>query len=106
MTLTKQDVFVAARAAFQDAEISEVMAVIAMYGTEPYEREIERVQIATIELSGGSKDKLIQMVKAAKSDYRDVLAWQQLGPYSPDVGAKLQATAKALTDKWGDIQTT
>lgn len=105
MTLTRENVLVAARAVFQDTEMSEVVSVVAMYGTEPYECEIERVQIAIIELSGGSQEKLLQMVRLAKSDYRDVLAWQQLGPCSADEGAKLQATVKALINKWGDIKT-
>jgi hypothetical protein len=46
-------------------------------------------------------DKLLYWVKTAKVDYRDPLAAQELGPLSPEEGAKLQAGAKQLIDRWG-----
>jgi len=59
------------------------------------------VQVAIVELSGGSKDKLMYLVQTAKKDYRDVLAWKQLGPLSKEEGQKLQNQARTLLERWG-----
>jgi len=101
MTHSREDVLAAARAAFSDSELSEILAALDLYGAQPHEREIERVQLAILQISQGSKEKLLQFVKAAKADYRDVLAWQQLGPLSPKEGAKWQAAARTLIKNRG-----
>ena len=101
MAHTREDVLAAARAAFPESDLADVLAALDLYGAEPYEREIERVQLAILAISAGNKEELLQLVKAAKSDYRDVLAWQQLGPLSPEDGEKLQAAARALIRNWG-----
>ena len=101
MTHTRDDVVAAVEVAFPDGDPASILALVDQYGTEPYEREKERVQIAIIELSEGSKEKLLYMVQAAKTDYRDVLAWKQLGPLSKPEGEKLQTEARALVEKWG-----
>jgi hypothetical protein len=54
-----------------------VMEVLDLYGTESYERERERVQLAILKLSEGSQEKLLQFLDVAKLDYRDVLAWAE-----------------------------
>lgn len=66
-----------------DEDTATVLAVLDAYGTEPYERERERVQIAILKLSEGNVDKLLQCVTAAKLDYRDVLYWAE---YSEETG--------------------
>jgi hypothetical protein len=101
MTYASDNVLAAARAVVPESEMPEILAALALYGTEPYEHEIERVRLAILELSGGSKEKLLQLVKAAKLDYRDVLAWQQLGPVSPEEGGELKAAARSLIESWG-----
>ncbi len=101
MTHTRDDVLAAVQAAFHAGDLATILAVLDLYGTESYERERERVQLAIVELSGGSKDKLLELVQTAKTDYRDVLAWQQLGPLSEAEGKKLQNEARALLEKWG-----
>jgi hypothetical protein len=101
MTHTRDDVEAAAKAAFPDDDLAVILALVDQYGTAPHEREKERVQVAMVELSEGSREKLMDMVKAARTDYRDVLAWKQLGPLPKADGEKLQKVARALVEKWG-----
>jgi hypothetical protein len=51
------------------------MAILDEYGTEPYEQERERVQLAILKLAEGEIDKLLHFTRAAKGDFRDVLYW-------------------------------
>ena len=51
--------------------------ILATYGLEEHERERHRVQLAILKLSGGSLDRLCEMVQSAKTDYRDVLMWAE-----------------------------
>jgi hypothetical protein len=60
-----------------DEDRERARQVVAMYGTEDYERERDRVQLAALKLSAGSIDRLVEMVQMAKTDYRDVLMWAE-----------------------------
>lgn len=91
----------AARTAFGDDPLDDILAALDQYGAEKHEPERERVQLAIIALSSGDKDRLLRYVRDAKTDYRDILAAQQLGPLSEDEGRKLQDAARALIGKWG-----
>ncbi len=53
------------------------MAILVLYGKESYESETERVQIAVLKLSDGDLEKLRENVKAAKNNYRDILAFAE-----------------------------
>lgn len=101
MTQTRDDVVAAIRAAFPAADREAVLAALDRYGTEPHEPERERVQLAIIEISAGSTERLLKYVQDAKTDYRDVLSWQQLGPLPEAAGEQLQDSARALIDRWG-----
>ena len=101
MPPTRQDLLLTVHAAFATEKAEPVLAVLDRYGVESYERERERVQMAIVELSGGSEDRLRELVQAAKTDYRDILAWKQLGPLSEAEGERLQTQAKALLRDWG-----
>jgi hypothetical protein len=101
MAQVRDDVLLAAQAAFPGGDLADLAAILGLYGTEPYERERERVQLAIITLSGGDPDKLRQLVRDAKRDYRDILAWQELGPMPAAEGKQLQDKARSLIDKWG-----
>jgi hypothetical protein len=101
MAYTRDEVLAAAGAAFQGSDLVDMLAALDRYGAQPHERERERVQLAIIELSAGSKEKLLQYVQAAKLDYRDVLAWQELGPLGEAEGTRLRDAARALIEKWG-----
>jgi len=101
MACSREDVLAAAKAAFGGQQIEPVIAALDLYGIERHEPERERVQLAIIELSAGSREKLRYFVEIAKTDYRDVLAWKQLGPLPDAEGRKLQEEARALIGKWG-----
>jgi len=101
MLYTRDDVVNAVQSAFPNGDAATLLGIIDLYGVEPYEREKERVQLAIVALSGGSEDKLRCLVEAAKTDYRDVLCWQQTGPLSEAEGQKLQEDARGLLDRWG-----
>jgi hypothetical protein len=53
---------------------TQVLELLDQYGTESYERECDRVQVAILKLSGGDLGRLVEMVALAKTDYRDALA--------------------------------
>jgi hypothetical protein len=101
MTHTRDDVLAAIRAAFQESDLAAVLAALDLYGAESYEPERERIQLAIIELSAGNKEMLPRYVQDAKTDYRDVLAWKQLGPLPEAEGKRLQDAARALIGRWG-----
>jgi hypothetical protein len=101
MTHTREDVLAAATATFKGDQLESILSELDLYGVEPHEPERERVQLAIIELSGGNKDKILQYVQIAKIDYRDILAWKQLGPTQEAEGNKLRDEARALIEKWG-----
>ncbi|HEX6766213.1 MAG TPA: hypothetical protein VF103_12065 [Polyangiaceae bacterium] len=65
------------------------------YGTESYEREIERVRLAILKLSNGALEELRNMTAAAKRDYRDVLMWAEY----PEESRALWAVGSKLTDE-------
>lgn len=62
---------------FPNDDHEKIMAVLDLYGTELYEQERERVQIAILKLSGGDVEELRENVRMAKSDFRDVLAYAE-----------------------------
>jgi hypothetical protein len=99
--LTRDAVLAAAKTAFASSDPHGIVAILDLYGAQPYELERERVQLAIIELSRGDRATLERLVKMAKVDYRDVLAMQELGPLSAAEGEKLQAAARAVIEKWG-----
>jgi hypothetical protein len=101
MTCTRDDVVAAVRATFPRSDASTILGILDFYGTGSYEREKERVQLAIVSLSEGSEDKLLDLVQAAKTDYRDVLYWQESGPLSEAEGQKQRQAVRYLLDRWG-----
>ena len=67
-----------ARTVFPELDVLEVLDWLDDYGVEPYERERERVQLAILKLcQEEGLNTPDRFVKAAKQDYRDVLAWAE-----------------------------
>jgi hypothetical protein len=98
---SRDEVEVAVVAHFAESERATVLAALDRYGTERHESERERVQLAIVELSGGDQDRLLELVRDAKIDYRDILARQELGPLPPQQGQQLQDQARAVLKAWG-----
>lgn len=101
MSHTREEVVAEIRTAFSDSDAATVLAVLDLYGTEPYELERERVQLAIIALSEGNEDKLLSLVQSAKTDYRDILCWHATGPLTPEQGEQQQQAALRLIERWG-----
>lgn len=74
---TRDLVMKKAKEVFPKEDVSKIMSILDQYGVDSYERERERVQIAILKLSEGDMKELEEGVKAAKQDYRDVLAWAE-----------------------------
>jgi hypothetical protein len=55
----------------------EILDILNAYGTEKHETGRERVQLAILKLSGGKRDLLPDLVRMAKTDWRDVLAYAE-----------------------------
>ena len=101
MTHTREEVLATAQAIFGKDNLDAVMTALDEFGMERHEREVDRVKLAILEISEGDMGKLRYWVKIAKADYRDALAARQLGPLSPEDGARWQAMAQNLSDRWG-----
>jgi len=53
------------------------MDLLNEYGTESHETGRARVQLGILKLSGGDREQLPDLVKMAKVDWRDVLAYAE-----------------------------
>lgn len=101
MAYTREDVIAAVRASFSAGNEQTILGILDLYGTEPYERERDRVQVTLLSLSQGSEAKLLDLIQAAKTDYRDILSWAQTGSLSELEGKQLRHSACQLIERWG-----
>jgi hypothetical protein len=60
-----------------DVDPQEIMEVLDEYGLKSSERGRTRVQLAILKLSEGRRERLPELVRMAKLDYRDVLAFAE-----------------------------
>ena len=70
---TKNDTKSAIRNLFPGEDPDENCGILESYGSEIYEYEVHRVRLGILKLSEGKKGRLLQMVKQANTDYRDIL---------------------------------
>ena len=77
MPHSRDDLLASIRAGFPGDRWTGVISLLDTYGTESWERERERVQLAILKLSAGSEEKLREYLAVAKRDYRDVLFWAE-----------------------------
>ena len=66
-----------ARQCFPNEDQEKIIGILDLYGKESHVRELERVQIAILKLSGGDLESLRAYVEIAKRDFRDVLAYAE-----------------------------
>jgi hypothetical protein len=98
---SRDDVVESVQGTFPKSSWARVVELLDSYGVEPYERERERVQLATLKLSAGSEEKLREYVTVAKRDYRDVLSWAEYPEESKlDTPGKRQRVRK-MFEKFG-----
>ena len=69
------------------ADIEEIMDLLDEYGVESHEKGQPRVQLAILKLSEGERERLPNLVRMAKRDYRDVLAYAEY-PEAMRIGPK------------------
>ena len=72
--ITAADIERVVRRDFPQAQVDDVLAILAEYGTEIWHKERERVRLAALKLASGNLGKLRSTIDRAKLDYRDVLA--------------------------------
>jgi hypothetical protein len=72
--ISRDDVLRVIRRDYPAVAFAAVLSLLDRYGTETWERERDRVQLAALKLAAGSVAELGRQVEAAKRDYRDALA--------------------------------
>ena len=60
---------------FAADEQAVVAELLAQYGDAGHEREAERIHLLILKMSRRDIERIRSLVKAAKRDYRDVIAW-------------------------------
>ena len=101
MTQPQSKVEQAVREAFPTADHEAIMALLNTYGTEPYERERERVQLTIVRICQGDASKLRAQVEMAKVDYRDILVFANRPLPTPEEAAADLAAAREVLRLWG-----
>lgn len=81
---------------FSPAEFDAVMEVLREYGPESWHREVDRVRLAILKLSGGNRAKLRENTDTAKQDYRDVLAYAEYPGYFIQVPVSGQVSTETV----------
>ncbi len=62
---------------FSQQNRKEVESVLSTYGDQPHEKERERVLLDLLELAKGDMKQVHELIKWAKSDYRDIIFWAE-----------------------------
>jgi hypothetical protein len=63
---------------FPEEQLTEVLEILSVYGTENWHREEERVKRDAVIISRGSLDMLKSTIQLAIIDYRDVLISEEI----------------------------
>jgi hypothetical protein len=87
---------------FPPASIPSVLALLARYGDEDWQREALRVRMACLKLASGSLQKLEQAVGEACADYRDVLSDAEYPTYGR--AHTEEAKERAIARDWEQLQ--
>jgi hypothetical protein len=72
--VSRKDVVRVVRREFSQVPEAELFAILDAYGTDDWQRERDRVQLAILKLAAGDLNALRGHVETACRDYRDVLA--------------------------------
>ena len=62
-------------------EVFRARRLLSEYGRKDHEKEVVRVHLAVLKLSGPDLKKVEEYVAAARRDYRDILAWAESQPW-------------------------
>lgn len=83
--VTENDVIRIIQREFPTEQFKKAMSVLSEYGTEDWQRGVNRVRLAVLKLAGGDLQALRREIDIAKSDYRDVLASAEYPVYMKKV---------------------
>jgi hypothetical protein len=85
---------------FPPGRVQAALALVATYGEQPHEREVERVQFDLVALSRGDLEKLERLVVKARHDYRDILTFaeDQRDPITGEIPRTRLLAALGLED--------
>ena len=86
---------------------AEALAILGTYGTQPWHREIERVQLAVLKQCESDLVRLQQLAGLADRDYRDALvgaefpeAFPASSKTSPKEMAEIRRRDRAQYEAW------
>jgi hypothetical protein len=84
------------------ADVEQVKGILAEYGKERRQTDQLRVRMASLKLAKGQTEELETYVRAACTDYRDVLSWAEYPAYmnARNPGAQ----QKAIETDWKQLQ--
>lgn len=75
----------------------DILGLLEEYGNRAHEREVFRVRQNILKLSNGQKNRIPELVKQAKTDYRDIIVAAEYEPASKEEAAKsLEVIAEML----------
>ena len=83
--VTENDVIRIVHRDFPLEQFDAVMSILNDYGTEDWQRGVNRVRLAVLKLADGDLQLLRREIDVAKSDYRDVLAYAEYPEYMQKV---------------------
>jgi hypothetical protein len=106
--VTEIDVIRIVQRDFPAEQFEAVMSILNEYGTEDRQRGVNRVRLAVLKLAGGDLQALRREIDAAKSDYRDVLAYAEYPEYMqtvpPSGGLAEDERNKIIRADWKQYQ--
>lgn len=87
---------------FPPEQVAEVLAILAEYGSEEWQREEDRVRLAVLKLANRNMKDLRYWIEQAKRDYRDVLGPAEYPQYGRSRGPqdKIIESDWAQYEKW------
>jgi hypothetical protein len=83
--VTENDVIRIVQRDFPTKQFDAVMSILNEYGTEDWQRGVNRVRLAVLKLASGDLLALRREIDVARSDYRDVLAYAEYPEYMQKV---------------------
>lgn len=98
--VNENDVERVVRRDFPADDYDAVMTILDMYGTEAWQRECARVQLAALKLANSSLERLRSCIEIAKTDYRDVLSPAEYPAYRKIGWSQIR---KLATEEQGNI---
>ena len=77
---------------YSTTQFDTVMSILNEYGTEDWQRGVNRVRLAVLKLANGDIHVLRREIDVAKRDYRDVLAYAEYPEYMRKVSPSADLT--------------